>query len=71
MTEHTPGPWRLDFDDRPGMEWNIHVVLVDNDFVNATGREIEHVRVDTRRFANLKVEVFLEPNLPPCERGKP
>ena len=29
------------------------------DFVNSTGREIEHVRVDTRRFANLSVEVFL------------
>jgi hypothetical protein len=31
------------------------------DFVNATGREIDHVRVDTRSFANLAVEVFLVP----------
>jgi hypothetical protein len=26
-------------------------------FVNATGCEIAHVRVDTRNFANLRVEV--------------
>jgi hypothetical protein len=30
------------------------------DFVNATGREIDHVRVDTRNFGNLAVEVFLK-----------
>jgi len=26
MTEYTPGPWVVDPDDRPGMEYNIHVV---------------------------------------------
>lgn len=25
-TEHTPGPWAVDPDDRPGMEWNNHIV---------------------------------------------
>jgi len=29
------------------------------DFVNSTGRQIEHVRVDTRNYANLSVEVLL------------
>jgi hypothetical protein len=23
---HTPGPWIYDIDDRPGMEWNIHIL---------------------------------------------
>jgi hypothetical protein len=31
------------------------------DFVNATGRQIEHVRVDTRNYANLAVDVVLVP----------
>lgn len=26
LTTHTPTPWGLDPDDRPGMEWNIHIV---------------------------------------------
>jgi hypothetical protein len=26
---HTPGPWLADEDDRPDMEWNIHVVRAD------------------------------------------
>lgn len=26
----TPGPWILDPDERPGMEWNIHVVEASN-----------------------------------------
>lgn len=30
------------------------------DFVAITGRQIEHVRVDTRNFANLDVEVTLK-----------
>ena len=30
------------------------------DFVNRTGREIDHVRVDTRNFANLSVEIVLK-----------
>ena len=30
MTSHTPGPWIADPDDRPGMEWNIHVVQADS-----------------------------------------
>ena len=25
-TQHTPGPWAVDPDDRPGMEWNNHIV---------------------------------------------
>lgn len=23
--KHTPGPWQVDHDDRPGMEWNRHI----------------------------------------------
>lgn len=23
---HAPGPWQVDHDDRPGMEWNTHIV---------------------------------------------
>lgn len=26
MSMHTPGPWIVDEDDRPGMAWNRHVV---------------------------------------------
>lgn len=26
----TPGPWAVDPDDRPGMEWNNHIVQADN-----------------------------------------
>lgn len=29
MNKHTPGPWSLSYDDRPDMEWNIHVVQAD------------------------------------------
>ncbi len=29
MSKHTPGPWSLSYDDRPNMEWNIHVVVQD------------------------------------------
>lgn len=25
-TKHTPGPWVIDRDDRPDMEWNNHIV---------------------------------------------
>jgi hypothetical protein len=25
-TRHTPGPWAIDRDDRPSMEWNNHIV---------------------------------------------
>jgi hypothetical protein len=24
-TKHTPGPWHVDEDDRPGMSWNRHI----------------------------------------------
>lgn len=46
---HTPGPWAVDPDDRPDMEWNIHIVQHDKphiticfmshdgDGINATG----------------------------------
>ncbi len=26
-SKHTPGPWLVEHDDRPGMEWNIHIVV--------------------------------------------
>lgn len=26
MSNHAPGPWAIDRDDRPGMEWNNHIV---------------------------------------------
>jgi len=26
MSAHTPGPWEIDPDTRPGMEWNNHIV---------------------------------------------
>lgn len=26
---HTPGPWAIDRDDRPGMAWNNHIVQAD------------------------------------------
>jgi hypothetical protein len=29
--------------------------------VNSTGRDIELVRIDTRNFANIKVEIILKP----------
>lgn len=25
MVEHTPGPWSVEPDDRPNMEWNNHI----------------------------------------------
>ncbi|RZN19501.1 hypothetical protein [Bradyrhizobium sp. Leo121] len=28
--ESSPGPWALEPDHRPGMEWNIHIVLEEN-----------------------------------------
>lgn len=30
MAKHTPGPWAIDPDDRPGMTWNNHIVVADN-----------------------------------------
>lgn len=43
------------------LEKAIHTALIK--FVNETGNEIEHVRVDTRHFANLAVEVYLKGEL--------
>ena len=30
MAEHTPTPWGLNPDDRPGMAWNVEIVEGDN-----------------------------------------
>lgn len=35
MSAHTPEPWAIDPDDRPGMEWNNHIVPA-----NSPGRTI-------------------------------
>jgi hypothetical protein len=40
------------------LEHAIRTLLLD--FEEESGREIESVRVDTRNFANLHVEVFLK-----------
>ena len=42
-----------------GVEKAIQRALLD--FVAATGCEIDSVRVDTRNFANLSVEILLKP----------
>lgn len=30
MSAHTPEPWAIDPDDRPGMEWNNHIVAANS-----------------------------------------
>jgi hypothetical protein len=53
MTDREAWPWSI-----RELEKDIQRLLVD--FVNTTGCEIESVRVDTRVFANLAVEIDLK-----------
>lgn len=53
IENRTPDDWAL-----TDLEYAIHWLLID--FANKHGCVIDQVRVDTRNFANLAVEVFLK-----------
>lgn len=54
--KHTPGPWFVDLDIRPGMEWNNHIVARDGDLricFMAHGGEYEDKQAEAEANARL------------------
>lgn len=53
-SKHTPGPWAVDDDNRPGMEWNRHIVSGDNAIcfmAHSDGKDPEQDEANARLIA--------------------